>query len=162
MTFARTARSGWLAGALLLVMAGALDAHHSIIMFDVETLVRVEGVIVRFDPVNPHSYLIVEETARGGPVQRWALEGPSGVQLERRGFNAGMFKVGETIAACGFVLKTENRGSRSVDGRVLLATTLRLADGQGRIWSDYGQAHRCTALDSTTHYSRWFDGERRP
>ena len=146
---------GWTMAVLLLAVVGTLHAHHSLApFFDLETLVQIDGTIVRFDPVNPHSYLYVDRTSAEGQVERWALEGPAAFQFDRRGISRDLFKTGDTIKACGLGLKADSPGPRGVDGRVMVAMTLRMANGEGRIWADYGQAHRCVALDQKTHYTR--------
>ena len=155
MKLARTrVRGGWLAAALLSVAAAALDAHHSLVAFDTETLLWVEGTVVRFDPVNPHSFIYLDGAAADGTVQRWALEGPGATSFGRRGIAPDLIRPGDTLRACGFALKEDRQGPRGIEGRVLVAATLALPSGEGRIWSDYGQAHRCIAADSRTAYRR--------
>lgn len=154
MTIAKTLCAGCTVGVLLWAGVGTLDAHHSIVAFDTETLVRIEGTIVRFDPVSPHSFIYVDGATADRPVERWALEGPGSLQLDRRGIARDLFRTGDTIQACGLVLKADRRGPGGVEGRVMVAATLRMSNGEGRIWSDYGQAHRCVELDPETRYVR--------
>jgi hypothetical protein len=128
--------------ALLLISVGAI-AHHSPTMFDNTTAVTVKGTIVRFERVNPHSYLYVDQKTADGRVERWAVEGP-GVNLqERRGINADLLTVGATIEACGYVLKDDTKGyaSIAIAGRLLVAELVVMPDGQARLWSDYGNRH---------------------
>lgn len=65
------------AAALLLTSAGRIEAHHALVpFFDTVKSVTITGTIVRFDRVNPHSYMYVEQQTPEGPVE-WAVEAPA-------------------------------------------------------------------------------------
>jgi hypothetical protein len=56
----------------VVLLAAPLSAHHSIVgQFDVSKKVTLRGTIVRVDWINPHPYVLLESTEKGGT--RWAL-----------------------------------------------------------------------------------------
>ena len=130
---------------------GSLLAHHSFAgSFDGTKLVRLEGVIVKVDWVNPHSFIYLEVTGANGTLERWALEGPSGVQLNRRGIEQATFKPGERLEACGYGARDGSDplvrdSAKLLTARRMSAELLVRPDGQRLIWSNYGQ-RKC--LDS--------------
>jgi hypothetical protein len=155
--------AAWTAAALVLASAGSLVAHHSLSQFDTTRAVRVKGTIVRFEQVNPHSVIFVDQKGEDGQIQRWAVDGPSLIQLNRMGFDKETLKVGAVIEACGYIMKEGLESQRTVNteplslglkattpksmtGRRLNAELLVMPDGQQRIWSDYGQ-HKCLSPD---------------
>src|SRR5215831_2148696 len=87
---------------LMLVLAGPLAAHHSLSEFDTTTAVRVKGVIVLFDRVNPHSILFVDEERANGQIQRWAVDGPAARQLSRMGLDKEAFRAGDVVEVWGY------------------------------------------------------------
>ena len=78
--------AGWIGSRVVLVSAGSLAAHHSLSQFDTTTAVTVKGTIVRFELVNPHSILFVDQKGEDGQIQRWAVEGPGVTQLNENGY----------------------------------------------------------------------------
>jgi Family of unknown function (DUF6152) len=148
--------AAWLAGALMIVMAGSLAAHHSLSQFDTTTAVRVKGPISRVELVNPHSIIFVDQKGVDGKTQRWAVEGPGVTQLARSSFNKESLKVGDTIEACGYVTKegvdpqeTLSKLPESPKNtlvRLMDAELLVMPGGQIQKWSDYGQ-HLCLGAD---------------
>jgi len=145
-----------LGGVLIIVMASSLAAHHSLSQFDTTTAVRVKGPISRVELVNPHSIIFVDHKSADGQTQHWAVEGPGVVQLARSGFNKESLKVGDTIEACGYVMKEgadpqqtlsklpanpKNASVRLMDAEILV-----MPGGQIQKWSDYGQ-HLCLGAE---------------
>ena len=150
--------------AAVLASAGSLIAHHSLARYDTTKAVRVKGVVVRFERMNPHTVLFVDEEGEDGQIQRWAVEGPAPVLLERRGVNKDALKAGDFIEACGYVLKNEGAGNvrtvnteplseslkattpKTMSGRVMDGELLVMPNGQKQVWSDYGN-HKCFGSD---------------
>src|SRR5258708_4190228 len=95
----------WTATILTLALAGPLAAHHSLAQFDETTAVRVKGVIVLFERVNPHSVLFVDQKDAHGRIQRWAVDGPGILQLKRSNISIDALKPGDVIEVCGYVKK---------------------------------------------------------
>jgi hypothetical protein len=80
----------WISGitamaAISVAPVTVVQAHHSSGMFELTNSSWVQGTIVRFDRINPHSIVTLEEKTRDGQVRRWAVEGPDAGQLQRRG-----------------------------------------------------------------------------
>src|SRR5262249_30591770 len=103
-----------------------------------------------FHQLNPHSFLFVEEKDTNGVTRRWAVEGPSVVQLQRRGFEKNVLKAGETVEVCGYLPKEPivwqipngNLTGVSVSGRLMNAEMMVMPDGKQESWGDYG-VHKC-------------------
>ena len=151
----------WLAALVALVPAGTLVAHHSLANFDTTRAVRVKGAVVRFHAINPHSFLYLDETGADGVKRRWAVEGPSNLQLNRLGFAKDVLKPGDVVEVCGYVPKeavmwqiaSEDSSATSIAGRLINAEVLITPDGRERSWGDYG-AHKCFAPDYKDHHSK--------
>lgn len=144
-----------------LVSAGSLSAHHSLGSFDTTKAVRVKGVIVEFHQVNPHSFIYLNQTEADGTMRRWAVEGPSLLQLKRRGFSTDELKPGDVIEVCGYLPKeaimwqiaNADTSRISPAGRLINAEMLVMADGKERSWGDYG-IHKCFGPDFSDQHSK--------
>jgi hypothetical protein len=146
---------------LVIASAGSLTAHHSLANHDTTTAVRVKGTVIEFHPINPHSFIILEETSAEGGRQRWAIEGPAGFQLTRRGVASDVLKPGDVIAVCGYMPKertiwqiaSASRDAVSLAGRLITAELLVMPDGREQSWGDYG-FHRCFAQEYRDQHSK--------
>ena len=158
----------WIGTIAVLASAGLLSAHHSLAQFDTTKAVRVKGVVVMFERINPHSIIFIDQKLADGETMRWAVDGPSVVQLVRKGFDKTILKSGDTIEVCGYVpkegadpklatattvpisLAANGTAPRSVSGRRMNGELVVMPDGRKEIWSDYGQ-HLC--MDAGFHDS---------
>jgi hypothetical protein len=98
---------GVVTGAILLT-AAALPAvaHHSFgAEFDRNAPVHLEGVVVRFEWVNPHSWLVIDVTKEDGTVEQWRVEGGAPSALLRRGWNRNSLPPGTQVIVDGFMAK---------------------------------------------------------
>jgi hypothetical protein len=144
---------------LAVASAGSLTAHHSLANHDTTTAVRVKGTVITFHPINPHSFIVLEEINTEGGRQRWAIEGPAGFQLTRRGVASDVLKPGDVIEVCGYVTKertiwqiaSASPDGVSLAGRLITAELLVMPDGREQSWGDYG-FHRCFAKDYTDQH----------
>ena len=84
-------------GALLLLGAGPVQAHHSGAMFDRNKAVDLDGVVKAFQWTNPHSWLQVEVADGKGGTKEWSIECGSPNTLARTGWRKGTFKSGDKI-----------------------------------------------------------------
>ena len=85
----------------LLVTAVPAQAHHSIAgMYDSDRTVRVEGVVVRFDFVNPHAFVTLE-VADGSGAQRWRLEMDDRGEMSEIGMTADTLRAGDRLVVSG-------------------------------------------------------------
>jgi len=58
----------WTAAIVALASAGLVDAHHTGFMYDLEPI-WIEGTVIRFERVNPHSVITLEEQGEDGRVR---------------------------------------------------------------------------------------------
>ena len=110
--------TGWVAVLVALVPAGSALAHHSLANYDTTKAVRVKGTIIRFQELNPHTFLFLEQQDADGQVRRWAVEGPSLVQLKR--------KTGTTLSYAGLAIKAERLGFAPSHSLTTIKTWRRL------------------------------------
>ena len=151
---------GWFVAVAVVFSGGSLLAHHSLANHDTTQAVRVKGTILEFHAINPHSFIYVEEKTADGQIRRWAVEGPSGVQLARMG-REGVVKPGDIIEACGYQpkepvvwqIESADPKGRSLSGRLLTAEMLVTSDGKVQSWGDYG-IHKCFPADYRDQHSR--------
>jgi hypothetical protein len=134
-----------------LLSAGALLAHHALTNYDTTKAVRVKGTIVQYHAINPHSIIYIEEKTADGPIRRWAVEGPSVLQLNRLGFAQDLLKPGASVEVCGYLPKETimwqvagDESTTSLAGRLLNGETMVMPDGKQLSWGDYG-VHKCFA-----------------
>ena len=153
--------TGWLAVLVALVSASSLLAHHSLTNYDTTKAVRVKGTIVQFQQINPHSFIFLDQKGTDGQTHRWAVEGPSILQLNRSGFAKDVLKPGDVVEVCGYVPKeaviwqiaSADTGTNSPAGRLINAEVLVMPDGKQQSWGDYG-VHKCFAPGYTDQHSR--------
>jgi hypothetical protein len=97
-------------------------AHHSFAMFDRAKTITVEGTVVSFEMVNPHSWLyVMTKDATGKPVE-WAFEMGGLATMARVGFQKEWIKPGDRITVNFHPLKDgayggQYLGARLADGR---------------------------------------------
>jgi hypothetical protein len=152
--------TGWLVVLVALLLSGSLLAHHSLANHDTTKPVRVKGTIVQFHPINPHSFVYLEEKGADGQTRRWAVEGPSVLQLTRRGLEKAL-KPGDVVEVCGYAprealmwqIASADPRAVSLAGRLITAELLVMPDGQEQSWGDYG-FHHCFAPGYRDQHSK--------
>jgi len=130
----------------VLTLSAPIAAHHSLAQFDLTTPIRMKGTVVRFDRVNPHSLIFMDQAMEDGATQRWAVDGPGASQLSRMGIPLDFLKAGDVIEVCGFAMKESDSSRRSLEtlqARVLNGHLVVMPDATKWFWSDYGQFDRC-------------------
>ena len=87
--------------AALVVTAGVplcASAHHSFAAeFDASKVVHLEGVVVQFSWVNPHSWIYMDVKKPDGTLEHWKIEGGAPSLLLRRGWNKNTIQAGVKV-----------------------------------------------------------------
>ena len=151
----------WLAILVVFVSTGSVRAHHSLANYDTTQAVRIKGTVVAFHRINPHSIVYLEQQPTDGPLRRWAVEGPSGFQLNRKGFPKDGLKAGDVVQVCGYAPKepimwqiaSPDAGAVSLAGRLINGETMVMPDGHEESWGDYG-VHKCFAPEYKDQHSK--------
>jgi hypothetical protein len=115
---------------LVLALSAPCFAHHGVAPhYDTSKPVRIEGVVSKFDFINPHAFVYVETVDAAGNKQVWSCELASRTVLARNGLTADSFKPGERIAIDGVAARKKPTGcalrtAHFADGSVLESTAL--------------------------------------
>ena len=110
------------AGAVLLLIAGPMFAHHGAAAYDTSQNTTLKGTVVEFDFINPHCQLFINVADESGALVKWDGEFTNPGTLHRRGWTKEMFKPGDQITMIG------NRAKNGAN--VLRVLKLQMADGK--------------------------------
>lgn len=109
---------------MILCMAGAAPdwGHHSFAAeFDLTKPITLHGTAVKWEMINPHSYLTLDVKNEDGSVTRWSVEMGAPSALYRNGWRKDSVKVGDELTIEGY---------RARDGsNTIFGSQARLADG---------------------------------
>ena len=97
-------RAAMIGAVVMTGMAGAAYAHHSFAAeFDQNQPLRLNGKVVRFEWVNPHSWIhLMAPDPKTGKVVEWRVEGGAPSALLRRGWNRNSLPAGTNILVTAF------------------------------------------------------------
>ena len=107
----------------------SVQAHHSFAAeFDSSKVVHLEGTVVQFAWVNPHSWIYMDVKKADGTVDHWKIEGGAPSLLLRRGWTknsvqAGIKVIVEAFQARDGALRASARDVVFPDGRKLDAAS---------------------------------------
>ncbi len=112
-----------IAGVGLLLAAAPVSSHHAFSAeFDVEKPLKIQGTLVKWEMINPHSWFHLDVKGPDGSVVSWMIEGGSPNQLIRLGVTKNTLKAGTELVVEGYRARD---GTNKGVGRSFL-----FADGQ--------------------------------
>ena len=113
-------QGGVLIGALMVMSASALSAHHSFAAeFDSNQPVQLKGTVVKVEWINPHTWIHLDVKKSDGSMERWMIEGGTPNTLLRRGLTKNSLPEGTELVVDGYKAKN---GSNRANGRDLTFT----------------------------------------
>lgn len=115
----------WMVVGFLASLASApgISAHHSFgAEYDLAKPITLNGTVVKWEMINPHSYITVDVKNEDGTVTRWSVQFGAPSFLYRNGWRKDSVKPGDELTINGYLAKD---GSRTMFG-----LTARLPDGR--------------------------------
>ena len=80
-----------------LIAVPKAQAHHGNIIFDLDSVVTMQGTVSRYVWRNPHVYIYVETTDDDGEVAEWQLEGDPIPIMTRSGWSPTTLTPGDAV-----------------------------------------------------------------
>jgi Family of unknown function (DUF6152) len=111
--------------ATIVVLATALPvlAHHSFSAeYDFAKPITLQGMVVKWELINPHGWITLDAKDASGKVVRWAVETGNPNALLRAGWRKDSLKPGDEVTIEGYLAKD---GTPTVNG-----VQVTLADGR--------------------------------
>ncbi len=112
--------------ALAAILAAIpVRAHHAFSAeFDINSPLTLEGKLVVWEMINPHSWFYIDVEGPDGEVVRWAVEGGSPNQLIRNGVTQNSVTIGTVLVVEGYAAK--DRTNKAVGSNFVLSDGSRL------------------------------------
>jgi hypothetical protein len=111
-------------GGVLMPSARALAHHSFAVVYLEQDTIEIEGDVVEFQYRNPHAWIFVQGTEKGGLGEKiYAAEWVSVSQLDRAGIPKNFFKAGDQLR----IWASPNKNP--TDNRVRLKRMERRSDG---------------------------------
>ena len=100
-------------------------AHHAFAAeFDINSPLTLEGKLVVWEMINPHSWFHIDVEGPDGEVVRWLVEGGSPNQLIRNGVTINTVPIGTVLVVEGYAAK--DRTNKAVGSNFTLPDGSRL------------------------------------
>ena len=84
-----------------------VTAHHSLAEYDSSNRVTIEGVVARFQFINPHPFVNVTVVNEKGKKEEWRLELDNRFELEAIGMTSRTLQPGDHIVVSGMRGRTQ-------------------------------------------------------
>ncbi len=128
----RTLGAAVIGAALTLGGAGAAFAHHSFgAEFDQNAPVVLKGKVIKFDWVNPHSWIYIDIVdAKTNQHVTWRVEGGAPSALLRRGWNRNSLPPGTDIIVRAFRARDGDTRASAAEISFPNGTTMSLGNPQ--------------------------------
>jgi hypothetical protein len=155
-----------------LMCTGSAEAHHSGSMY-ATTPIWIEGTVVRFESIDPHTTTTLEERGEDGQIRLWAVEGPAQFQLGRVAPGGEIPQVGEVLEFCAFPYKSPEelaqlfpaadfsatRAAAAADSqspKYVAGHVMVMPNGAMHVWEPHGIISACIASSNIPRQS-WID-----
>ena len=118
-------------GAMIVASGGTALAHHSFgAEFDQNAPVKLEGTVIKFEWVNPHSWIHINVPDKSGKNVEWKVEGGAPSALLRRGWNRNSLPAGTKIIVQAFRARDGDTRASAADISFPNGQTLSLGNPQ--------------------------------
>jgi hypothetical protein len=126
--------------AALFAAAAPVWAHHAFAQeFDEKKPITLKGTVVKWELINPHSWIHLDVKNADGTVTPWMIEGGSPNNLFRLGFSKDTLPPGTEIVVEGYQAK--DGANRAVGKNLTFADGKRLFMG-GSAPGSHGEAEK--------------------
>lgn len=96
--------------AALCVFSAAASSHHSHGNYLTTEYTELQGTVVEFQWMNPHTWIYLSVPGDDGETALWVLEGASPAELLRDGWARDDVEVGDTISVRCHQLRDRSNG----------------------------------------------------
>ena len=93
----------------LAILSGWLFGHHGTSTYDMNTEIRLTGIVKQWTFGNPHSWLWLDIPAAQKPAEEWSIESAPRSYLSRQEWSPSTLKACEQLTVLISPLKTEPR-----------------------------------------------------
>src|SRR5439155_9732599 len=101
--------------ALLVFVAGPVDAHHAGTIYDHEKDTTLEGTVKEWQWTNPHVFLQVLVTDGTEITTEWSIEGGALTNMKRAGWERTSFNTGDKVSVTFHPLKSGAPGGTVIE-----------------------------------------------
>ncbi len=81
----------------VVVISSPVSGHHGNSIFDLESVVTLEGTVSRYEWRNPHVYIYVESGNDAGQLVEWQVEGDPTPIMTRSGWTSTTLRPGDPV-----------------------------------------------------------------